>query len=369
MKTKYIVYALLVILFGAFVAYRIKANSQKGDAGGRGGGAGRGAGGPGGGPGGPGGPPVPVNGVIVTPKSFSNSLSVTGSIEANEQIEIRSEVSGLIKGIYFREGSNVRRGQTLLKINDIELQAQLSQALTREKLASETELRANMLLKKEAISKEEYDIALADKRSLQAATRLIRAQISRTVVVAPFSGRIGLKTVSVGGYITPATVVASLSSTDPVKIIFSVPEKYAQQIRTGSDIHFTVSGSERRNTATVYAIDPGINETSRTLKIAARAANPGGLLLPGSFTKVDLPLAQITNAILIPSEAVVPVERGKKVFVSKNGKATEVLIETSTRTEKEVLVISGLSAGDTLLTTGIMALKPDSPVKVKITKN
>ncbi len=369
MKTKYIVYALLIILFGAFVAYRIKANSQKGDAGGRGGA--RGAGGPGGpgGPGGAAGPPVPVNGIIITPKSFSNSLSVTGSIEANEQIEIRSEVSGIIKGLYFKEGSNVRRGQTLLKINDIELQAQLSQALTREKLASETELRAGMLLKKEAISKEEYDIALADKRSLQAATQLIRAQISRTVVTAPFSGKIGLRTVSAGGYLTPSTVVASLISLDPVKIIFSVPEKYAQQMRNGSQIQFSVSGSSTKNTATVYAIDPGINVTSRTLQIAARAANPSGSLLPGSFTKVDLPLAEITNAILIPSEAIVPVERGKKVFVSKNGKATEVLIETSTRTEKEVLVTSGLSIGDTLLVTGIMALKRDSPVKVKIAKN
>lgn len=360
MKTKYIVYTLLIILFGAFVIYRIKANSQKGAAGGRGGV--RGAGGSAG-------PPIPVNGIIVTNQSFSNSLSVTGSIEANEQIEIRSEVSGIIKGLYFKEGSNIRKGQTLIKINDIELQAQLSQALTREKLASETELRANMLLKKEAISKEEYDIALAEKRTLQAATQLVRAQISRTVVVAPFTGRIGLKTVSAGGYLTPSTVVANLISIDPVKIIFSVPEKYAQQIRNGSEIHFSVAGSAKKNTATVYAIDPGINVTSRTLQIAARAANPTGSLLPGSFAKVDLPLAQISGAILIPSEAIVPVEGGKKVFVSKNGKATEVLIETSSRTEKEVLVTSGLSVGDTLLTTGIMALKPDSPVKVKITKN
>lgn len=358
MKTKYIVYTLLVIFFGALVAYRIKANNQKGGSGARGGG-------PGGAPAGP----VPVNGIIVRPTNFTNALSVSGSIEANEQIEIRAEVSGIIKGLYFKEGSNVRKGQVLLKINDIELQAQLSQALTREKLASETEYRAGMLLKKEAISKEEYDIALADKRALQAASQLIRAQISRTVVIAPFSGKIGLRTVSAGGYITPAMVVASLISMDPVKIIFSVPEKYAQQIRNGSEIAFTVAGSDKKNKAKVYAIEPGINVTSRTLQIAARAANPSGEFLPGSFSKVDLPLATINDAIMIPSEAIVPVERGKKVFVSKNGKATEVLIETSNRTEKEVLVISGLTIGDTLLTTGIMALKPESPVKVKITKN
>jgi membrane fusion protein (multidrug efflux system) len=306
---------------------------------------------------------------VVEPKNFSNSLSVTGSLEANEQIEIRSEVSGIIKGLYFKEGSNVRKGQTLLKINDIELQAQLSQALTREKLAAETERRAKLLLQKEAISKEEYDIALADKSTLQAATRLIRAQISRTVVIAPFSGRIGLRTVSVGGYVTPATVVANLISIDPIKVIFSVPEKYSQQMRTGSSIQFSVAGSDRKHTASVYAIDPGINATSRTLKIAARAANSGGGLLPGSFAKVDLPLATITDALLIPTEAVIPVEKGKKVFVARNGRAIEVIIETTTRTENEVLVTSGLQKGDTVLTTGIMALKAESPVKVKIIPN
>ncbi|WP_276349144.1 efflux RND transporter periplasmic adaptor subunit [Daejeonella sp. JGW-45] len=362
MKTRYIVYTLLILLFGAFVAYRIKANSEKAGAGGRGGARG-------GAPGGAAAPPVPVNGIVVQPKNFSNSLSVTGSLEANEQIEIRAEVAGVIKALNFQEGSNVRRGQVLLKINDIELQAQLSQALTREKLASETEYRAGLLLKKEAISKEEYDIALADKRALQAATQLIRAQISRTVVVAPFSGRIGLRSVSVGGYITPATVVASLISMDPIKVIFSVPEKYAQQMRNGSEIQFTAAGSDKQQSARVYAINPGINATSRTLQIAARASNPAGDLLPGSFAKVILPLATISDAILIPSEAIIPVEQGKKVFVSRNGKAEEVIIETSTRTEKEVLVTSGLQAGDTVLTTGIMALKRDSPVRVKITAN
>lgn len=359
MKTKYIVYTLIIILLGAFVAYRIKANSKQND------GGGRGARGPGGAPAGP----IGVNGIIVTPSTFANSLSVTGSIEADEQIEIRSEVSGIIKGLYFKEGSNVKKGQVLLKINDIELQAQLSQALTREKLASETETRAGLLLKKEAISKEEYDIALADKKALQAATQLIRAQISRTVVVAPFSGRIGLKTVSEGGYLTPSTVVASLISMDPVKVVFSVPEKYSQQVRNGSSVQFSMAGSSTKNTAVVYAIEPGIDATSRTLRIAARASNPKGEFLPGSFSKVDLTLENINNALMIPSEAIIPVERGKKVFVSRNGLATEVLIETSTRTEKEVLVTAGLNPGDTVLTTGIMALKPESAVRVKVTKN
>lgn len=357
MKTRYIVYTLIIILFGIFVAYRIKANKQNANAGRAG--AGRTVQGA----------AVPVNGVIVKTQGFSNSLSVTGSIEASEQIEIRSEVSGVISGLYFKEGSQVKKGQVLLKINDVELQAQLSQALTREKLATETERRAEQLLQKEAISKEEYDVALADRKALEAATQLIRAQISKTRVIAPFSGKIGLRTISEGGYVTPTTVIANLISTDPVKILFSVPEKYAQQMRTGTEIQFTMSGSSNKNTARVYAIEPGINASTRTLQIAATAPNPRGEFLPGSFSKIDMPLSIIENAILIPTEAVIPIEAGKKVFISRNGKATEVLIETSTRTDKDILVTSGLHVGDTLLTTGIMALKPDSPVKVKISAN
>ncbi len=357
MKTKYIVYTLIILFFSGFVAYRINANKQKAN-------AGRTAGGRGGQAG-----AVQVNGVVIKTQSFSNSLSATGSIEASEQIEIRPEVSGVISGLYFKEGSQVNKGQVLLKINDVELQAQLSQALTREKLAIETERRAEQLLQKEAISKEEYDIALADRKSLEAATQLIRAQISKTRVIAPFSGKIGLRTISEGGYVTPATVIANLISINPVKILFSVPEKYAQQMTTGTEIQFSMPGTSSKNTARIYAIEPGINPGTRTLQIAATAANPKGEFLPGSFSRIEMPLSVINDAILIPTEAVIPIEAGKKVFISKNGKATEVLIETTTRTDKDLLVTSGLEVGDTLLTTGIMALKPLSPVKVKITAN
>lgn len=359
MKTKYIIYGLLIIGLGSLVTYRIMANKSKtGQRGSQ-----RGPGGPGGGA------PVPVKGIVLSPKEFASSVSVTGSIQANEQIQLRPEVSGIIKGIYFKEGGIVRKGQTLIKISDTELQAQLSQALTRQKLASQTEFRAAELLKKEAISKEEYEVALADLNSLKAATQLIRAQISRTSVIAPFSGKIGLRTASVGEYVTPATVITTLVNIDPIKVIFSVPEKYASQIRQNSDIRFHVSGTGKSYNAKVYAINPGIDVVSRTLEIGAMTRNPSGELLPGSFANVDLPLSTIKDAILVPSEAVIPVEQGKMVFVSSNGKAREVKIETGTRTEKELLVLSGLKAGDTVLTTGIMALKPESPVKVTVIKS
>lgn len=367
MKIKYLVFALLLLGFGSLVYYRISKNKEISASGG-GPGGGRGAGGPGGKGGGM---PMRVNGVVVQPREFANTLAVSGSIQANEQVEIKSQVSGLVRRITFEEGSPVRKGQVLVKIDDSELRAQLSQALTRQSLAAENERRANLLLKKEAISREEYDLARAELKSTQAQTQLVRAQLAKTSVVAPFSGRIGLRNISEGEYLVPTTVVANLVSTDPVKISFAIPEKYASQVKVNTPVSFTVAGTDTRHAATIYAIEPGIEASSRTLQLRARASNPAGALRPGSFANIELPLTTIPDAILVPSQAVIPIQNGKKVFVSQGGKAREVKVETSTRTEDDVLVTSGLSAGDTVLTTGIMTLKDGAPVKVKTgtTKN
>ncbi len=353
MKVKYIVYILIVILLGGAVAYRFNKNkAQKTSMGGRK----------------PGGPPavLNVNGIVTKTENFSNSLSIAGSIEANEQVDIRSEISGLVTAINFTEGTSVSKGKVLIKINDLELQAQLSQALTKQKLAQETEYRAGMLLQKEAISKEEYDVALAELKSLQSQTELIRAQLAKTQIRAPFSGKIGLRSISAGEYITPAKNIARLVSTDPVKITFSIPEKYAGSIKMNTPISFTVAGSKNVYKGIIYAIEPGIDIATRTMQLKATASNSKGDLLPGSFAKIDLPLMNVNDAILIPTESIIPVLMGKKVFISSNGIAKEVIVETGTRTDKSVLILSGLSVGDTVLTTGIMSLKKDAPVIVNI---
>ncbi|NQV76660.1 MAG: efflux RND transporter periplasmic adaptor subunit [Bacteroidetes bacterium] len=353
MKVKYIVYLLIVILVGGAIAYRFNKNkAQKASMGGRK----------------PGGPAavLNVNGIVIKTENFSSSLSIAGSIEANEQVDIRSEISGLVTAINFTEGTSVSKGKVLVKINDLELQAQLSQALTKQNLAQETEYRAGMLLQKEAISKEEYDVALAELKSLQSQTQLIRAQLSKTQIRAPFSGKIGLRSISAGEYITPSKNIARLVSTNPVKITFSIPEKYAGSIKMNTPISFTVAGSNNVVKGIIYAIEPGIDISTRTLQLKATASNSKGDLLPGSFAKIDLPLMNLNDAILIPTESIIPVLMGKKVFISSNGKAVEVMVETGTRTEKSVLILSGLSVGDTVLTSGIMSLKKDVPVIVNI---
>ena len=353
MKVKNLIYALLIIVLGGFITYRVISNKSKNDESKKSGDKDT---------------PTTVTGIIVKTTTFDNNLSLSGSIEANEQIEIHSEVSGIVEGIYFTEGSYVNKGQVLFKVNDIELRAQLRQASTQENLAAENQRRAKLLLQKEAISQEEFDVANAGFASAQAQSQLIRAQISKTSVKAPFSGKIGLRSISPGTYITPTIVVAKLVNTGKLKITFSIPEKYATQVKSGSTIDFTVSGSDKVYNAKIYAIEPEIAVATRTLQIRAIADNTDGKLFPGTFADVKLPLNIIKDAIVVPSEAIVPVQNGKKVYITNMGKAKEVMVDATTRTDASILILSGLKAGDTLITSGVMSLKNDAPIKVKVKK-
>nr|WP_294779160.1 efflux RND transporter periplasmic adaptor subunit [uncultured Flavobacterium sp.] len=353
MKLKHLIYTLLIIAIGGFIAYRIISNKSKNDDTKKSGDKNA---------------PTTVNAIVIKTSTFDNNLSLSGSIEANEQVEIHSEVSGIVEGISFTEGSNVTKGQVLFKVNDIELRAQLRQAVTKEGLAAENERRAKLLLQKEAISQEESDIARADHASAQAQSQLIRAQISKTSVRAPFSGKIGLRSISPGTYITPTVLVAKLVNTSKLKITFSIPEKYASQVRSGSVIDFTVSGSNKTYNAKIYAIEPEVAVATRTLQIRAIADNTDGKLFPGTFADIKLPLNIIKDAIAVPSQAIVPIQDGKKVFIANNGQAKEVMVDATTRTDSSILILSGLKAGDTLITSGVMSLKNEAPIKVKIQK-
>jgi membrane fusion protein (multidrug efflux system) len=348
MKIKYIVYILLLSALGGLVTYRIIKNNEVGKSGSSVNSS-----------------TVPaVSGMVLRPQVFNDNISLSGTLEANEQIEIRSEVSGVVESINFVEGSKVSQGQVLFRVNDIELQAQLSKVRTAQKLAAENERRAKLLLEKQAISQEEYDIASADLQSATAESELIAAQLSKATVRAPFSGIIGLRSISKGTYVSPATAVAKLVNTDQLKITFSIPEKYATQIKVGTNFTFTTANMKEEYSAKIYAIEPEVEIATRTLKMRAIAENPGGRLFPGAFANVILPLETINDALLVPSEALIPVQNGKKIFIAENGRAKEVDVEIGARTGSSVRVTSGLKVGDTVLTYGVMALKNGTPIQV-----
>jgi membrane fusion protein (multidrug efflux system) len=303
--------------------------------------------------------------MVLHTQVFNDNISLSGTLEANEQIDLRSEVSGVVESINFQEGSKVEQGQVLFKVNDIELQAQLSKVRSAQKLAAENERRAELLLEKQAISEEEYDISNADYLSAKAEADLIAAQLSKATVRAPFSGPIGLRSISKGTYVTPSTTIAKLVNTKKLKITFSIPEKYASQVDVGTQLTFTTSDSDEEHIATIYAIEPEVEIATRTLKMRAIAENQDGKLYPGTFANVILPLATVNDALLVPSEALIPVQNGKRIFISEKGKAKQVAVEVGARTGSSVRIISGLHAGDTILTYGVMALKNGTPVNVK----
>ncbi|HEA19600.1 hypothetical protein LCGC14_1047030 [marine sediment metagenome] len=349
MKIKYIVYILLILGISALVAFRIIKNSEQGNA-----------------------EPmksdtaITVSGMVVKPQKFEDYLSLSGSLEANEQIDLHCEISGVVESINFEEGQKVKKGQVLFSVNDIELRAQLSQTQTAQKLAAENERRAKLLLDKQAISQQEYEITNADFQSSQAQAQLMAAQLSKTNVTAPFSGTIGLRAISKGTYVTPLTTIAKLVNTDRLKITFAIPEKYASQISIGNSLTFTISGSEEEHKAKIYAIEPEIELATRTLRMRAIAENSDGKLYPGMFSSIKLPLEIVPDALLVPSEALIPIQNGKMIFISDGGNAKEMVVSTGARTADSVRVLSGLKAGDTILTYGVMALKNGTPVKVKL---
>lgn len=349
MKTKHIIYLFLIIGIGGLVAYRITENQELQQSGKKNSQNTK----------------LPtIQGMVLQPSEFKETLSLSGTLEANEQISIRSEVPGLVERINFTEGSKVNKGQLLVKINDIELRARLAKAQTAQKLAQENERRASLLLEKQAISQEEYDMASADYFSAQAEIALIKAQLEKTSIQAPFSGTIGLRNISVGSYITSTNIIANLVNTERLKLTFSIPEKYASRIKVNDSFSFSTANTQSNHQGVIYAIEPKLDLETRTLKMRGFTENKNKTLYPGMFVNVSLPLNTINDALMVPSEALIPIQNGKKIFVYTNGKAVEREVQTGARTESMVRVTAGLKPGDTILTYGVMALEHQTPVEV-----
>ena len=353
MKFKSLLWVISLLVLISLIGYRVYTNQQKNQ-----------TNQPKNGPK----PAIPVQGLIAKFQPFDQSIQINGTLEANEMVDLRTEVSGIVDQIYFQEGQRVTKGQLLLKINDRDLRAQLAQAISRETLTKENERRAKLLLQKEAISQEEYDIAYAEWVTSTTQIDFIQAQLAKTKVIAPFSGTIGLRQVSKGAYLTPTTSIGNLVDNTKIKVSFSIPEKYANQLNTNTEITFSNKAQSNDFTAKVYAIEPMVDANTRTLQIRAICNQPDSSLIPGTFVQIQLPLQDIPNAILVPTEAIIPIQNGKKLFLVKNGVAQDQIVETINRTDKDVIVVSGIKEKDTILISGVMSLRNGSPVQVKIVR-
>jgi len=310
--------------------------------------------------------PTEVNAVVAVPRMLENNIFSTGSILANEEVEIRAEVPGRVMSINFQEGAVVRKGELLVKINDNELQAELKKLLLDEKLSQDDVYRKEKLLELKAVSQEELDISRSQLGVIQAQIELVRARLEKTGIYAPFSGRIGLRYISPGGYISSSMLIARMQQTDPIKIEFNVPEKYITGIKTGMEVSFSVAGSDSLFTGLIYAIEPRIDPSTRAFTVRARCQNSGGILTPGAFAKVNIILEKVPDALVLPSDAFIPDIRGEKVFVIRNGKAVTAYVTTGIRTESEVQIIEGINPMDTVILTGLLQIREQMSVRPRI---
>lgn len=309
-----------------------------------------------------------VTTVTLEPQGLAETIVATGTLRAEEGIELQAEVSGKVIAINFSEGSRVRKGDLLLKINDADLRATLARATFRKQLAELKEKRLALLLRDGGAKQEDYDTAMNEVHVQQAEMALVEAQIAKTEIRAPFDGVIGLRFVSEGSFIlatsNATTRIATLQAVDNLKVDFSVPEKYAGRIRVGSPVRFTVAGGDHEFTGEIYALEPRIDIATRTVLIRALCPNPQGRLLPGAFANVEFTLATLENALLVPSIAVIPGLSEKNVYIVVDGKAVRRPVQTGTRTETSVHVLSGLKAGDRVITSGIQQLRAGLAVSV-----
>jgi membrane fusion protein, multidrug efflux system len=306
--------------------------------------------------------PLQVEGQVIKPVSINEMIEVSGTILANESTEIRPEISGRITQLNISEGALVKKGSLLVKLYDADLQAELRKLQVQLQIADKTEERQSELLKIGGIAQQDYDLSLLQVSNIKADMELIRVNIGKTEIRAPYSGRLGLKNISPGAYIAPSNIITTITQIDRMKIEFSVPEKYSSQIQNGKSVEFSLEGSGKKYNAIVIAKESSIEESTRNLRIRAVVDGNDQYLVPGTFAKVNMILGENKNAIMIPSNSIIPQARNKQVVVFTGGSAKFLTVTTGIRDSASVQVLTGLNIGDTLITTGLLFVKPGSNI-------
>jgi len=309
-----------------------------------------------------GGKPPLLDAYIVKTTKLDQTIEASGTLQSNEEVEVKPEITGRIVGLYFKEGVNVAKGDLLVKIYDEDLKAQLQKLQLQQQLAKTTLQRQENLLKINGISQQDVDVTRNQVSAYAADMEYTKTQLQKTELRAPFSGRLGLRSVSLGAIVSPTTIITTLQQINPLKIDFSIPEKYRTAIKLGDAVTFRVAGDNDNYRGSIYAMDPKIDLATRTVRIRAIMPNPGKLF-PGSFARVTLGLRDMPEAIMIPTQAVIPGTRDKKVIVADSGKAKFVVVETGIRDENNIQITNGLTVGDTVITSGIMQLRAGMPLK------
>ena len=308
--------------------------------------------------------PMAVDAFVVRQSTISEDIEVPGTLRPFEETAIRAEVGGRVVQMNIREGSLVQKGTLLVKLFDEDLKAQLRKLRVQLQIREKTAERNRELLEINGISQQEYDLSTLEVENLRADIESTEIAISKTEIRAPYRGVVGLRNISLGSYISPSDIVTTIRQVDQLKLEFSVPEKYAKDIGKGYAVRFRVDGGMQDHTASVIATENSVDQATRTLQVRAVVSGKNPELVPGLFAKVNLQLGKNDSALLVPTEAVIPNIRNKQVVLLKGQNARFTVVETGLRDSAYIEILHGVNVGDTVITTGLMAIRPETKVRI-----
>lgn len=307
---------------------------------------------------------VMADAFIAKTMKIEEAVEAPGTILPYEQTDVMPEISGRVVSMNIPEGGYVKKGQVLVKLFDEDLQAQLKKLQVQLAIAEQTAARQGELLKISGVSQQEYDLSELAVNNLKADIDLVKVNIRRTEIKAPYDGRLGLRNISLGAYITPSTLVTTISQVNQLKLEFSVPEKYSYLVRMGNTIPFQITGSNKTYQAKVIATETAIETTTRTLKVRANIMGNDSYLAPGAFARVNLTFADDRPHLVVPTQAIIPLAREKQVIVYRNGKGIQTTVSTGVRNATHVQILDGIQAGDTIIISSLMNIRPNSTIQL-----
>jgi membrane fusion protein (multidrug efflux system) len=310
---------------------------------------------------------MPVEVATAIRDTVVDAIAATGQIEAIQSIELRPEVSGRITDILVREGQLVADSTPLFKVDDAELKAQVAQADAERQLARQALERTKGLIAQNASSTSDLEQAEAKSRGADANYALLKTRLDRTVVRAPFGGAVGRRLVSIGTYVSNQTPLITLQSVNPQYASFDVPERYADRLSRGQLVSFQVAALPGKNfSGEVVFVDPVVSLPGRTILIKARVPNSEHQLQAGMFIEARLATNIRPNAVVVPEDALLPMQGATFIWVIKQGKADRRQVGVGVRTAGWAEIQSGVEAGDSVVVGGAERLFPTAPVMARL---
>jgi membrane fusion protein, multidrug efflux system len=311
---------------------------------------------------------VKVEGYVVEPEFYTVSIRTTGELLSYEEVELKTPVSGNVLNIYFREGQYVNKGDLLVEIDNRSWTARKIGLKARLTSAQSELTRKKELLKMEGVSQEDMEQSQAEVSNLKAQIEELDVMIDLAHIRAPFSGLLGMRDFSPGAFLSQGEIITRLVQNDKIKVNFSIPSRYAARAEKHQEVTIISSATGDSAIAVIYAVDPIITPSSRTLNIRALLDNKTKGFMPGDFAQIIFEVEQYDDALLVPAESVIPELNRQVVYLAKNGRAVRQEVETGSRTHNRVQILKGLSPGDIVLTTGLMTLQDGDQVEISTPK-